>query len=445
MQRIPLLLATLSLLPSCATEVVTTHTQAATAYAVEGRRCDPSFCILFEASDSDRDGVADDDEIAAGTDPNDPSKYPTMIDLARLMAKHELPTWELGNSLMVLVPTRDANGLPIFGGEAALPGRKSGLETAGIKTPDGLDLSRGFTMARTAENNELSFGQLFTAFGREDKGTMPVRLLADAIGWDPSADWTITNKELGDVDGPSSAGGSLEARRAGTGEELGGRWSIDGNKSSFSVWNEDGSFQQTVDIVRNPDGSTTAKTTTKVHPENSEPGTWDVDTTETTTSKDGNLSVSHSSSERVKCEEGGSCVPDPAPHSDADDYGTDNDHGGYMDPEAAEHSGVITATPGGMASAISKLQTTVRVMPNDNDPTATYEVPPTGIHDHYGPIALYGGDPESTYVTGGFGLTPAFVRVPQPEYDPNLQEQKPPMTAPPDGTCLYCFQPPAKP
>jgi hypothetical protein len=83
---------------------------------------------------------------------------------------------------------------------------------------------------------------------------------------------------------------------------------------------------------------------------------------------------------------------------------------------------------------------------NDNNPLSNYEVPPTGIHDAWGPIALYGGDPDNTYsVVGGFGITPAFVRVPRPEYDPNLSEQKPPMDAPPDGPgCLYCAQPPAQ-
>lgn len=98
-----------------------------------------------------------------------------------------------------------------------------------------------------------------------------------------------------------------------------------------------------------------------------------------------------------------------------------------------------------MHTAITKLGATILVVQNDNDPLSNYEVPPTGIHDSYGPIALYGGDPENMVAYGSFGVTAAFLRVPQPEYDPHLTEQKPPMDAPLDDTCLYCYQPPIAP
>ena len=446
MSRISLLLAALSL-PACAADVLSTAEQQASdtqPYLAESRRCDPNLCILFTAQDSDHDGVADEDELAAGTDPNDPTKYPEMIDLAKLMAVHELPTWGVGNSLMVLLPTRDANGLPVFGGEASLPARKSGLETAGIKVPAGVDIGRGFTMSRTVDSNEMSFGQLFTAFGREDKGAMPVRLLADAIGASPSADWTMTSSK-GELDGDGGAHGKLEGKRAGTGEDINGTWSMNGNTTTYSVWTGDGGFQQNVAVVNNADGSTTTTTTTKVRPINSEPGTWYSVTTTSTTSADHSTTVTTTDDERtVQCTDG-VCVRTDAEHDTEDnDHGDASDHG-YLDPEAAEHSGVVTANPTGMRTAIQKLQTTIRVVQNDNDPLSNYEVPPTGLNDHWGPVALYGGDPESMYALGaGFGITPAFVRVPRPEYDPNLSEQQPPMGVPPDRSgCLYCSQPPA--
>lgn len=451
MQRISLLLATL--LPSCATDVVSTATNqaASTAYLAESRRCDPSFCIIFTAQDSDHDGVADADEIAAGTDPHDPLKYPTLVTLAKLMAAHELPTFEIGNSMMMLLPTRDANGLPVFGGEASLPARKSGLETAGIKTPDGIDIARGFTMSRTAASHEISFGQLFTAFGREKEGAMPLRLFADAIGVSPNGAWSISD---GKIEGKTPSGAYL-----------GGAWS----KSGFTV--QGGGFVQSVAMSRDSEGNLTTvtqvardlggpfatrKETTVINTTSSD-GRWSTTTTQTdTTQTNEKGTTTQRGNPRLDFCWDGSCtsVPEPSdppkdvppadepedtdpPPDDGGDHGDDEDatHG-YIDPDATEQTGIITANLDGMRTAIAKLGSTILVVQNDNDPLSSYEIPPGGIHDAYGPIALYGGDPDSA----SFGITPAFVRVPQPEYDPRMTEQLPPMDAPPDGTCVYCYQ-----
>ncbi len=484
MQRMPLLFTALALLPSCATEVASTtagEQLAKTLYvAEEGVRCDPNFCILFTAQDSDHDGVADVDEIAAGTDPNDPLRYPTLADLARLMTSHELTTWELGRSMIVLLPTRDANGLPIFGGGELLASRKSGLETAGIKAPAGIDISGGFTMSRSALNNEMSFGQLFTAFGRGAQGGVPVRLLADAVGWSPTGAYEITSQTVVSGDSQGNMSGTIKGETKG-GDALGGAFAISGNTTTFSVSSDDGDFSQVVMITKNADGSLSTQTSTSVTvtKREGEAGTYEVkkNTTATTvTSKDGAHTVTTSQTTYTEtfpngetkehpekpvtttCDNG-SCEPqggsDP---SEPGDYPTDDCGGdphacespdspyvtGYIDPEAAQYAGV-TPTPMGVATAIDTLGATILVVQNDNDPLSNYEVPPTGVHDAWGPIALYGGDVDGTYsLVAGFGATPAFVRVPQPEYDPNLNEQKPPMNAPPDAPgCLYCYQPPA--
>jgi hypothetical protein len=484
MQRIPLLLTALSLVPSCTTELAsnTTEQHASKPYLAESRRCDPNFCILFTAEDSDHDGVADVDEIAAGTDPNDPLKYPTMIDLAKLMAAHQLPTFEKGASLMVLLPTRDANGLPLYGGDALLPARKSGLETAGIKTPAGIDISRGFTMSRTMLSNEMSFGQLFTAFGREKEGAIPVRLLADAVGWSPTGQWDISTQTVKGIDGVGQTYGSLTG--TWNGQDINGTFSSGGGKDFFQVWNKDNSFRQTVEITKDSAGNITTKTvTTFGMTREGEAGTYKKWTTTTTTSevsadKRHSATTTQSTTTEVLtngtkivrpekpvttvCDDGscevmpiddkGTEVPDPDPVPDPQDpeYPDDPDDPGsayaYIDPQAAESGGLVTANLDGMSTAIAKLGSTILVVQNDNNPLSNYEVPPTGIHDAWGPIALYGGDPDNTYsVVGGFGITPAFVRVPRPEYDPNLSEQKPPMDVPPEGPgCLYCAQPPAQ-
>jgi hypothetical protein len=482
MHRIPLLFTVMTLLPACTTDVVSTGSaeqQATQPYLAESRRCDPNFCVIFKAQDSDHDGVADADEKAAGTDPNDPTKYPTMIDLAKLMAKHELPTWEAGNSLMVLLPTRDANGLPVYGGDALLPARKSGLETAGIKTPAGIDLSRGFTMSRTAFSNEMSFGQLFTAFGREKDGAIPVRLLADAVGWSPNGQWDITTQTVKGSSGVGETYGTLTGEWKG--QAINGTFESGGGRDHFRVWNEDGTFQQSVEITKDSAGNIKSTTiTTFGMTREGEAGTykrWTTTTTTNETSANGRHSATTTQSttnevlangtkathpERpvtTVCDDGqcevmpddkGTEVPDPDPEpdpKDPDDPTEDPDEPGsayaYIDPQAAESGGIVAANLDGMGAAIAKLGSTILVVQNDNSPLSNYEVPPTGIHDTWGPIALYGGDPDNTSsVVGSFGITPAFVRVPRPEYDPNLSEQKPPLNAPPDAGCVYCYQPP---
>lgn len=468
MARIQLLLtAVASLVPACAGVGESDIEQHATFYAAEGRRCNPNMCILFTAQDSDHDGVADVDELAAGTNPHDPLSYPAVIDLAKLMVAHQLPTFEIGNSLMVLLPTKDANGLPVFGGEGMLASRKSSLETAGIIVPARIDISRGFTMGRTAESRQMSFGQLFTAFGRPANATIPVRLLADAIGSGPSADWSVTTQEVTGTSGFSGLEGTLVGKTT-QGERVTGTWFDYGDRMQFEVHANTGEFHQKITIEKDAAGNitTTTLTTTlielRVGPLG-ESRDWKQVRITTVTSPHGrrvtttrvewftilvngekDLTGYRETTEVYEPGEDhdhGSQPADDPPPGGHDPNGGDDPSHTYIDPEAAEHSGIITATPEGMRTALRVVGAAVLVVQNDNDPLSNYEVPPTGIHDKYGPIALYGGDDESAV----FGVTPAFVRVPQPEYDPNLTEQKPPLTAPPDGGCLNCYQPPLMP
>ncbi len=86
---------------------VSPSASAADADVWEARlRCDPTGCLLASPAlkDSDRDGVSDADEIAAGTDPYNPLSRPSLKELIDLASVNELPSFAMTLGQFMVFP-----------------------------------------------------------------------------------------------------------------------------------------------------------------------------------------------------------------------------------------------------------------------------------------------------------------------------------------------------
>ncbi|MFD0593272.1 thrombospondin type 3 repeat-containing protein [Catellatospora coxensis] len=120
------------------------------------RLCDPTGCyVAWRAYDSDRDGVCDADEVAAGTDPHDPASRPPLRHVAELAAGRALPTFEYGVGGFVLFPAEIITAREKLGvdplGAFPLHGRADTLTRLGVSAEQldkfGISLERdGFSL-----------------------------------------------------------------------------------------------------------------------------------------------------------------------------------------------------------------------------------------------------------------------------------------------------------
>ncbi|MEV0454159.1 thrombospondin type 3 repeat-containing protein [Catellatospora methionotrophica] len=120
------------------------------------RLCDPTACYLaWRAYDSDRDGVCDVDEAAAGTDPHDPASRPPLRRLAELAVGRVLPTFEHGVGGFAVFPAEVLAARQRLGidplGAFELPARADTLTRLGISAQTletyGISLERdGFSL-----------------------------------------------------------------------------------------------------------------------------------------------------------------------------------------------------------------------------------------------------------------------------------------------------------
>jgi hypothetical protein len=79
--------------------------QAAEPHGDRIQFCDATACLHeWAVVDSDGDGISDADEWVAGTDPHDASSRPRMSVLADLLAERQLPSFENGLAIMVVMP-----------------------------------------------------------------------------------------------------------------------------------------------------------------------------------------------------------------------------------------------------------------------------------------------------------------------------------------------------
>jgi len=123
------------------------------------RLCDSTGCYLaWNVVDSDKDGVADADEIMAFTDPFDPQSLPTLPLIVELAEKNALSSFEAGLGTFVVFPPElrapSKNGEGLLEQLAAFPlkiNRPEGLGRLGISAEllreHGLDLNtQGLTI-----------------------------------------------------------------------------------------------------------------------------------------------------------------------------------------------------------------------------------------------------------------------------------------------------------
>ncbi|WP_155371184.1 thrombospondin type 3 repeat-containing protein [Catellatospora vulcania] len=120
------------------------------------RLCDPTGCyVAWRVYDSDRDGVCDADEVAAGTDPHDPASRPPLRLVAELAAGRALPSFEYGLGGFAVFPAEILAARQKLGvdplGAFPLPSRADTLSRLGVsaKTLDeyGISIERdGFSL-----------------------------------------------------------------------------------------------------------------------------------------------------------------------------------------------------------------------------------------------------------------------------------------------------------
>lgn len=124
------------------------------------RICDPSACYYaWRVVDSDGDGVSDADEMVAGTDPHDARSRPTVSQLANLLGKGMLPTFEFGLGEVILYPEKLQETIEAARKDplAAFPlgQRKDAASRLGISSEllasYGIDIRAGVTLTQAVD------------------------------------------------------------------------------------------------------------------------------------------------------------------------------------------------------------------------------------------------------------------------------------------------------
>lgn len=160
-----------SLLFGCATVKPTTVKQ----------RCQLGICLIYTERfiDTDGDGFSNVDEIAAGTDPFDRDSFPSINHLTTLISVNSLPSYRLGVSELVVLPTTTPDGRMLLP-EAWTTNRKSALERLGLTDERlqnlGLAGTSGFRIQLEHPSSDSRTGP-FTGFR---VGGIPISLISDS-------------------------------------------------------------------------------------------------------------------------------------------------------------------------------------------------------------------------------------------------------------------------
>jgi Bacterial TSP3 repeat len=122
--------------------------------------CKSSVCLVLKVPgvDSDHDGISDDDEIAAGTNPNDAASHPPILKLFESAAYGKLRSFNKGHSEILILPTKDPEGNAI-GNKSFIPQRDSIFKSFGLGkdllSKAGLNPENGLRMKINSESARM--------------------------------------------------------------------------------------------------------------------------------------------------------------------------------------------------------------------------------------------------------------------------------------------------
>jgi hypothetical protein len=459
-----ILLALFSVAPACAVETYSEDTAPLNKVVYDEQMlCDQRACLLHRWEDKDRDGVADLDEEKVGTDPTRFRDRPTLEELLRVLP--ELPTFQGGASMLLVLPTFTPFGEEVFGGKSLLPAKASLLDTIGIRLPEdgSIDLTDGFTMTRSLyDSTGLEFAVppwLMPAPETPDTSTMDgttdAGLGAPSVameGHGPKYDFKIQSAS---TDGPYSF--SVISYT----DSYGNPWTVTSQseqQSSYSsshstattksTYSDGSSFEKTVDVHQYSDEHGT-ETTTTTHTKSTDANgnTSESSTTQTdATSADGHQEY-HSTetthedgtvtSESVECFDGactGTVQGEPAGETTEEGSAT-----AHRDPDYMEYVPSPEVVDAAMTLRMGPVQT---VNPLDGD-EQMLQFSVTGVNGGAssgatGPVSLYTPEALDTAIT-----EPVVVHMPfggDGTQDPEEQQAPAPQGDYLGGQCIYCNQ-----
>jgi hypothetical protein len=453
--------------------------QGASAWAQDPPRgpslsCSRDICLVVqEASDRDGDGVSDDDEIAAGTDPDDPSSRPHTLELIDLYLKDALPSFQSGMASIVVLPTIAPDGTAILGGLAAMPTRKSTMERLGLTSDllGGLDLANGLSIGRGAGEpgkggappkrvGGISIGLISAG---SDGGT-PSGLVNGALNRSPYGSSDIASV----TDGPTTSlpgGGSMGHSRVvyddGSADEV--NWQRQGDRTSATVTSYDdtghasGSTSTTHTEHTDADGtrtSTTSRTSTDAKGNTASSNTTtttmgdttttETNTTTTRTNKDGStttrktgtatttegvvLQESVSTTVETTCK-GDDCetkteTTGSSTECDASKDSCSGQAGAYVNPDDTTYDPANDLRRMGIVAATT-VNTTLAILGGNikyGDPPVDFSGGPAPSASPARPLVIL-VDPDQVAYEHGVMLVngdPRQTKFIAPDYDPNL-------------------------